>query len=26
VSARPVITLPINAFGGDDLTEILEKQ
>jgi glyoxylase-like metal-dependent hydrolase (beta-lactamase superfamily II) len=26
VSARPVITLPINAFGGDDLTEILENQ
>ena len=26
VSERPVITLPINAFGGDDLSEIVENQ
>jgi glyoxylase-like metal-dependent hydrolase (beta-lactamase superfamily II) len=26
VSARPVITLPINAFGGEDLSEIVENQ
>ena len=26
VSARPVITLPINAFGGEDLSEIYENQ
>jgi glyoxylase-like metal-dependent hydrolase (beta-lactamase superfamily II) len=26
VSARPVITLPINAFGGEDLSEIFENQ
>lgn len=26
VSARPVITLPINAFGGEDLSEIIENQ
>ena len=26
VSARPIITLPINAFGGEDLSEIVENQ
>ena len=26
VSARPVITLPINAFGGEDISEIVENQ